>query len=292
MADTKISALTVITALAGGDKFAVADVSGAPDSRAATIDQLRNIVTPRGYIWGLNMANDAGDTTNDIEVQPGEAMAESHDEVMTLAAVITKQIDAAWAVGDNQGGMNTGAVANDTWYEVHLIKRVDTGVVDVMFTTTANRATLPANYTKQRRIGWVRRGTATNLQFTQVEDYFTLTNSINDITAPVTTAATVALTVPPNTIALFRAANTTTATTNATGTVVFNETVEAEQAPDHAVGHGSLGVADVIGTDAGHFALRVNASSQIRHDAVTTAAHTMDVSTYGWIDRRRRLAAI
>lgn len=293
MADTKISALTVITALAGGDKFAVADVSGAPDSRAATIDQLRNFLTPRGYIWGLTLSNNSTDAANDIDVAAGEAMAESHDEVMTLSGTIVKRLDAAWAVGTNQGGLNTGAEAANTWYEVHLIKRTDTGVVDVMFTTTANRATLPANYDKQRRIGWIRNDGSSNiLAFTQVEDYFTLTNSINDITAPVTTAATVALTVPPNTIALFRAANTTTATTNATGTVVFNETVEAEQAPDHAVGHGSLGVGDVIGTDAGHFALRVNASSQIRHDAVTTAAHTMDVSTYGWIDRRRRLAAI
>ena len=297
MADTKVSALTQVTTLEGEDQVYLVETDAGPGSAKATISQIRNLITPRGYIFGLRLVNDAGDTTNDIEVQPGEAMAESHDEVMTLAAVTTKQIDAAWTVGDNQGGMNTGSVANDTWYEVHLIKRVDTGVVDVMFTTTANRATLPANYTKQRRIGWVRRGTATNLQFVQVEDYFTLVTAINDgATIAVTTTETLqTLTVPPSTIARFRAAIVVNTTTVGNSGVLFCDPIETST-PDDLTGLLSLGNLDAAaaaGAQAGHFEVRVDASSQITYDSeATTGSPTFDISTYGWIDHRRRLDAV
>jgi hypothetical protein len=291
MADTKVSALTQVATLEGEDQVYLVETDAGPGSAKATIDQIRNLITPRGYIFGLKLSNNGTDAANDLDIDVGEAMAESHDQVMTLAGAITKQIDATWAVGTNQGGMNTGSVANDTWYEVHLIKRLDTGVVDVMFTTTANRATLPANYTKQRRIGWVRRGTATILAFTQVEDHFTLTNSINEVTAPNTTAQTVTLTVPPNTIALFRAGTTGT-TSGTAGSAVFHEIVEATAAPDAAVGMASIGYADAAVHAGGHFALRVNASSQFRHDSTTTTGVTLDTSTYGWIDHRRRLDAV
>ena len=172
MADTKITALTANTTPLTTDLLAlVDDPAGTPLSQKITIaDILALKIFPRGHLWGLTMTNDAGDATNDIAVAVGEAADENGSGDMVLGSSIIKQIDASWAVGTNQGGMNTGAVANDTWYEVHLIKRVDTGVVDVMFTTTANRATLPTNYTLQRRIGWVRRGTDTNLAFTQIDD--------------------------------------------------------------------------------------------------------------------------
>lgn len=249
-----------------------------------------DIAPPKGHIYGLIMAN-AADATNDITVAAGEATDDTGDVLIRLASPITKQIDAAWAVGTNAGGMNTGAVANSTWYEVHLIFREDTGVVDVMFTTTGNRATLPAGYTHKRRIGWVRRnGAATNLAFTQVGDYFTLTTQVNDVAASWTTTATaVTLTVPPNCIARFRAGSTQSASVNASESIVFSEIVEGNVTPDDTTGLVSLGISDIVGCVGGHFELRVNASSQIEHDAsATTGSPTFDISTYGWVDTRGR----
>lgn len=46
MADTKVSALTAIDALAGGDKVAVADVSDLTASKSATADQLKTYISP------------------------------------------------------------------------------------------------------------------------------------------------------------------------------------------------------------------------------------------------------
>jgi hypothetical protein len=248
-------------------------------------------ILPRGYLWGLTMSN-AADTNNDITVDAGEATSEDHGELMTLDAPITKQLDASWAVGTNAGGLNTGAEAANTWYEVHLIKRTDTGVVDVMFTTTANRATLPANYDKQRRIGWVRNDAGSALlQFTQVDDHFTLTTQVNDVSATATaTAAAVTLTAPPNSIARFRAGTTSTTSVNTTNATVFSEIVEGNVTPTETTGIVSIGACDIAGADGGHFELRVSASSQIEHDS-DGASYTFDISTYGWIDHRRRMSA-
>lgn len=241
---------------------------------------------PIGHLFGLTLANGT-DAVNDINVAVGEATDTGSTGLMVLAAVITKQIDVAWAVGTNAGGMNTGSVANATWYEVHLIKRLDTGVVDVMFTTTANRNTLPANYTLSRRIGWVRRGTATNLAFKQDGHYFTLITPINDVAVAKSATATLAvLTAPPDRICRFRAGIDSTTTANANAAVVFTDPDEADTAPTATTGVSSLGYADLATWyAAGHFEIRTNASSQIRHRS-SVAQGNLDISTYGWIDRR------
>ena len=245
---------------------------------------------PRGHIWGLTMSN-AADADHDITVAVGEARSEADDDDVVLAGSITKQIDAGWSVGTGAGGLNTGAVANTTWYEVHLIKRSDTGVVDVMFTTTANRATLPANYDRQRRIGWVRsNGSANLLAFTQVDEYITLTTQINDVGATATATATaVTLTAPPNSIARFRAGTTSSTAVNTTNATVFSEIVEGDVTPTETTGIVSIGACDIAGADGGHFEMRVSATSTIEHDSDGTT-YTFDISTYGWIDSRGRHA--
>lgn len=303
MADTKITGLTANTTPVSTDiLLMVDDPGGTPLGQKITLESLKGIFCPRGHIWGLIMSNNGSDALNDIDVSAGEAKDEANTECMVLAASITKRLDAAWAVGTNQGGLNTGAEANSTWYEVHLIKRVDTGVVDVMFTTTANRATLPANYTLQRRIGWIRNdGSGNILAFTQVNEYFTLTTQINDIAQAMTsTAAQATVTVPPNCIGRFRMGITAgTAGTNLQDqTVVFSEIVEGNVTPAAGTGIASLSTGEpasaIAMTSAGHMELIVSSSSQIEYDCsanANSAAGSFDVSTFGWIDRRLRLSS-
>ena len=246
---------------------------------------------PRGHIWGLTMTN-AADAANDITVAAGEARSETNGDDMVLAAPITKRLDAAWAVGDAQGGINTGAEANDTWYEVHLIKRVDTGVVDVMFTTTANRATLPTSYTQQRRIGWIRNDAAgALLAFTQIDDHFTLTVQINSASFTATdTAAAITVMAPPSSIARLRIGTTSSTATNTTNATIFSEIVEGNVTPTETTGIVSIGSNDIAGADGGHIELRVSTTSTIEHDSDGTT-YTVDVSSYGWVDMRGRLSS-
>jgi hypothetical protein len=290
MADTKISGLPAATAAAAANEFAINE---AGTSKKLTAALLKDYTAPQGHIYGLTMSN-AADASNDITVEAGEATAEGGGAMLTLSASITKRLDAAWAVGDNQGGLNTGAEAVSTWYEVHLIKRTDTGVVDVMFTTTGNRATLPTNYTLQRRIGWIRNDAASAiLAFTQIDDHFTLTTQINDLAITATaTAAAFTVTVPPSCIGRFRGAITGNTSVNGAVVTVFSELVEGNVTPSGSTGIATVGAGDFAIVGAGHFELRVSSSSQIEHDSSTaTGSAEVDVSTFGWIDHRRRFSA-
>jgi hypothetical protein len=268
----------------------------AGQTAATSLDiSLPGTAYPQGHIFGLTLSNDAGDAPNDIGIAAGEAVDETGVWNMVLSAAVVKRIDASWVVGTAQGGMANGGtgVADNNWYEVLLIGREDTRVVDVAFSLTANRATLPASYTHKRRIGWVRRGptASTNSPFTQVDDHFTLTNKANDASITATaTAAQITVLVPPNAIGRFRISSDSNTDNAVNQVTIFSEIVEADVTPSDATGLASIGCHDIAGAQAGHIELRVSATSQIEHDSSHTA-NVIDVSTFGWIDNRRRMSA-
>ena len=147
--------------------------TGDKGDAGATVATGATGATGVGAKFGLGTSNNATDANNDIDVAAGFVVSSDGLEQMTLASAITKRLDASWAVGTNQGGLDTGSKANSTWYHVHLIKRVDTGVVDVLFSTSATAPTLPANYTKSRRIGSVQTDGSGNIRgFVQTGDMF------------------------------------------------------------------------------------------------------------------------
>lgn len=85
---------------------------------------------------GLGLANNVGDTTNDIDIAVGAAASDdaviASRDLISLATALTKQIDATWVVGTNQGGRDGGTLINGT-YHTYAIKRTDTGVADALF---------------------------------------------------------------------------------------------------------------------------------------------------------------
>jgi hypothetical protein len=140
----------------------------------------------RGLLWGLTISNNAGDLTNDIDVTVGVAASSvtPYPLMENTTAALTKQIDAAWAVGDAAGGLDgtesvAGTPDTSTWYHVYLIQRSDTGVVDVAFSENASAperdgTPIPAAYDHYRRIGSVYNNGSGNIYpFTQNGDIFT-----------------------------------------------------------------------------------------------------------------------
>ena len=182
---------------------------GSDDIPVAYIDSSANIfyafpVTKQ--IQGLSIANNGADAANDIDVTPGIARAESNDDSLLLTATLVKRLDAAWAVGTNQGGIDTGAEAASTVYAVWLIKRPDTGVVDALFSTSFTAPTMPTNYTKKRLIGMIRNDAALAIStFVQQGDYFrytgVLVNDVADATITDDVFETIAIAAPPNSLA-------------------------------------------------------------------------------------------
>src|SRR5207244_8196331 len=121
-------------------------------------------------LFGLTLSAAGGTAT--FGIAAGEAADSTGVDLMVLASAYTKTT-SAWTVGSTNGAMDTGSVANNTWYYVHLIKRPDTGVVDVLFSLSATAPTLPTNYTIFRRLGAMKtNGSAQWIKFVQVGDYF------------------------------------------------------------------------------------------------------------------------
>ena len=125
-------------------------------------------IIPRLAIQGLTYANNGSDATNDIDIAVGGAMDSTSARMMVLASALTKRLDANWAVGTNQGGLDTGS-ASDTDYFIWLINRSDTDVTDVLFSTSATAPTMPTNYNYKRLIGWLKRASGAIVAFKTYE---------------------------------------------------------------------------------------------------------------------------
>jgi hypothetical protein len=132
---------------------------------------------PTNYITGLQMEIDT-DTEHDIELQTGSARDFADSVDIVLSAVITKQIDAAWAIGDNAGGfpsgVNGGTPAIDTLYHFFVIYNPTTGAEDAGWdssTSAANLLSDATGYTKYRWVGWVLTDENSNIiQFVMTGD--------------------------------------------------------------------------------------------------------------------------
>ena len=63
---------------------------------------------PPGHKAGLQLTPDPGDTSNDVQIEVGNCIDSADSVKMLLSSVLTKQIDANWAVGDDAGGFPSG----------------------------------------------------------------------------------------------------------------------------------------------------------------------------------------
>jgi hypothetical protein len=115
----------------------------------------------------MTYANAAGDVVNDLDIAAGGCMDATGAYWITTSA-LTKQLDVAWAVGNNAGGLDTGAIGNSDYY-IWAIARSDTGVTDYLYSLSSTAPTMPANYDFKRLIGWFKRVGGTIVLFTTYE---------------------------------------------------------------------------------------------------------------------------
>lgn len=262
------------------------------DSAQATGLAWAEFPLPRSYLAGLGLANNGTDATNDIDIAVGECRDSTNVVNLVLASALTKRLDAAWAVGTNQGGLDTGSIANTT-YHVWLIKRSDTGVVDALFSTSVSAPTMPAGYDYKRRIGsFVRVGAAIQL-FTQTGDEFLLTTPVLDVNDGSATAAAQTLTLGsvPTGLKLNAIVVAGLLFSSGNNQVYFSSLDQADSAPSTSVAPLFDTSAYNIGTSifsTGRFTIRTNTSAQIRSRKVGSTTEVIKVVTHGWIDRRGR----
>lgn len=247
-------------------------------------------VYPRGYLHGLTLSNNASDATNDIDISAGECVAsDSPYWRMALASTLTKRLDATWAVGTGNGGLDTGSIA-DGWYHIWLIARSDTGVVDALFSASATSPTMPANYDRKRLLWSVKRVSAALKPFVQDGDDCVWVSPINDIsTTTATTAALATLAHVPTgmkVLAKLRGILQNNTTISAS-TVLLSSPDEADNATNSPAGnlHAQC---QVVSTPMPFNAdIRTNTSGQIRHRG-GNATTGLNVVTTGFVHPRGR----
>jgi hypothetical protein len=96
----------------------------------------------------ITLKNNIVDANNDIDFTAG-VMQFDDGSGQAATTAITKQLDANFVAGTNQGGLDTGAKAADTWYYCYTIYNPSTGATDALFTSTYGSPTMPTGFTKK-----------------------------------------------------------------------------------------------------------------------------------------------
>lgn len=238
---------------------------------------------PRSWLAGLTLSTAGSSAT--FSVAAGQAADSTNAQLMDLTSALSKTT-SAWAVGTGNGALDTGAIANSTWYHVYLIKRVDTGVVDVLISTSASAPTMPTNYTLKRRIGSMKtNGSAQWTLFIQVGDLFTWDVAVVDYSATTpanTNQATLTLTVPTGVKveAWFTFRQDYVSGGNAASLI------SSFDITDSSAGTTSTTVTGVAATVAdATLWIITNTSANVRCRSNATTI-TYDIYTRGWLDRR------
>lgn len=247
----------------------------------------------RGFLAGCTMSTAGASAT--MSIAAGQAADSTNAVLMSLAAIA--KTTAAWAVGTAQGGLDASTIANSTWYHFYLIRRPDTGVTDVIFSTNATSPTLPANYTQYRRIGsGLTNGSAQWTSFTQDGDDFGWATPVSDVAAtnPGAAAVSYALSVP---LGVRVKANFQGVIKNL-GTAAncfgyFSDLATADLTPSINLMDTALAEAVAGGVNAGggRFSIYTNTSKQIRaRVSYSDGSVGVLILTHGWTDTRGRNA--
>lgn len=238
-----------------------------------------------GHLYGFTLSNSVADAANDIDIAVGSCLDSTNAKFIELTGALTKRLDANWAVGTNQGGLDTGSASGVNTYHVHAIFNPTTSTVDILFSLSPTAPTLPTDYTYFRRIGAVIRGLASIRAFSQRGDEFLIDDPQLDIgvSNQGTSAVSRGLPVPTGiqVDALLRVRGS-----NASGWVLL---VSPLDVTDTAPSISSAPLQDIGGTagvaDRATLRVRTNTSGQVRTRS-SIASTELQISTFGWIDTR------
>jgi len=289
------------TALSAGDiltaNYVVARYDSGNDRFEIVLSNTTAVATyPPNYLTGLTLSIGT-DTDHDIDVSPGSFTQVSDTDGFTLSSVLTKQIDANWAEGDDAGGFPSAlTLAADTWYHVFVIAKPD-GTVDAGFDTDLSATNLLSDatgYTKYRRIGSVLTGGGMNLSpFYQYEDTFiwggTAYKSDLNATPPASTD-TVVVSVPTGVIVgaklIIHADDTSGSAFSYYKVASINVDLSG------SLSRANCDVYLIIGSggrvsDSCNKIVWTNTSAQVHYKTVgTDSLCSLSISTEGWVDPR------
>lgn len=283
--DNDLAAIAALTTTSYGRSFL--ELADAPAART-----LIGSAVLRGYISGLTLSNDPVTPNTILNIAPGIATSDDITASIEITSAFSKTT-ASWSVGSGNGSLDSGSVANNTWYHVFAIMRVDTGVVDFLFSTSATAPTMPSGYSKKRRIGSILTDASGNIiPFTQFGNEFlwkTIPNHVSAGSPPPTTATLMSLIVPTG-IQVIAKFSCFLNSNELIRRAVFLTSPDQVQSATSIGSKSSLAAGSNLspgypGIQQGDFMLRTNTSGQIYFQLDGSSANTtLRFITLGWID--------
>jgi hypothetical protein len=274
-----------------GGSIVVPTQSASDNStKAASTAMVQAAITAnviRSYLAGLTLSNDVGTPNTKLDVAGGSCTDDTNAVMLVLSA---GTIDCT-TVGAN--GLDAGSLGTSTWYHVYAISKAAGASTAFLASTSASSPTLPATYTLKRRIGSFKTdGSAHILAFYQSGDTFLWGTPVLDVNGTLGTGARTFynVTVPPNQRVIGKfgiTANGSPSGSNASLLVTNNDI--ADTAP------AAPGLGNVFTTNSGamgtamDFPVAPSGTSGAAQIALrTTLSVSLQVTTFGWIDRRGR----
>ncbi|MGI9489043.1 MAG: hypothetical protein ACR2RF_24795 [Geminicoccaceae bacterium] len=262
-----------------------------------------NGTMPRNGIDGLTISNNGTDSDHDIDIAVGMARDATNELTIPLNAVLTKQIDATWTVGDDVGGRPAAvSLSADTWYHLFIIFNGSTTdpIVDAGFDTSLMASNLlsASSYTHYRRIGSVLTDSSSNIKafFQRPRGHFVWDVPVADINAsnPGTAAVTATLSTPTDvkTLAdLHISVLDTVVTAAGDDYAMFVSDLDMTDTTAFPVGaNHAYGIAAVTSGNAsatGNVHVWTNTSSQVRYRiSRSDGSIAARINTHGWFDPR------
>jgi hypothetical protein len=287
---TSSNVLTRTQVLASSNSNSAVNFAAGTKDVALTASARRNthalLRLARGHIAGLTLANQLlGTPSGTFTVEFGQAGADVAPYTLMELAITWTKTSAAFAVGSLNGSLDTGSLANNTWYHVWLIGKLD-GTTDILTSLSPATPTMPTGFVLKRRIGALKTRSDGNwTEFVQRKDRFqwrTPVVEVNDTNSG-TGGAYAAVNVPPDIGGMI--AHLTCSGYHATLAHWHSVYSPYQADPTNSFQHTLHN--DPAFSAYGQHDVLTNEASQVRYLSAQNTS-TVTVCTLGWTDHRGR----
>jgi hypothetical protein len=112
----------------------------------------------------ITISNNASNPNTQMDIGAGNVDYDNGSGQLVCQAITkTLQSSGSWTAGTNQNGLDTGARANSTYYNIFEIVKNSDNTSDILYSTSRTAPTVPASYTLVAWIGAIRTDASGNI---------------------------------------------------------------------------------------------------------------------------------
>ena len=125
--------------------------------------------TTQGISYLNNPITIAFNSTTSMDFGAGNVNYDNGIGQLLCSAISNKVLQASgsWSAGSSGNGLDTGARANSTWYNIFEIIKNSDGTNDILYSTSRTSPTVPSGYTLVAWIGRIRTDASGNIDTNQ-----------------------------------------------------------------------------------------------------------------------------